>query len=58
MASTKRGVCPTNGNRATLCFLKTLGENWASRRKDGVFSLSVEGKKTGEDIPKHTINLT
>jgi hypothetical protein len=58
MASAKRGVCPQHGNRAQLYFLKTLGESWASRRKDGVFSWCVSGKKPEEDLPKRAANLT
>src|SRR6266446_9958225 len=44
----KEMLVPKNRERASLCSMHTQVAAWANRQKDGVFSLSVEGKQGSE----------
>jgi hypothetical protein len=44
----KEMLVPKNRQRASLCSMHTQVAIWAKRQKDGVFSLSVEGKQGSE----------
>src|SRR6266699_2263765 len=49
----KEMLVPKNRQQASLCSMRTQVATWANRQKDGVFSLSVEGKQGSE---YHNVN--